>query len=175
MSSTATSSRDRHKRPATVYFHGVRMQKNDLDDLTLLSRPATSYPDSPEKARLESFPNKYSNREYLVEFNCPEFTSVCPMTGQPDFAKIIITYIPDLKCLESKSLKIYLFAFRNVGMFHEEITNRILDDLVAACQPRWARVRGLMNPRGGISIDVSAEYCRPGFERSRGESAVATK
>lgn len=175
MSSTATSSRDRHKRPVTVDLHGVRMQKNDLDNLTLLSRHAVSYPDSPEKARLESFPNKYPNRDYLVEFNCPEFTSVCPMTGQPDFAKIIITYIPDLKCLESKSLKIYLFAFRNVGMFHEEITNRILDDLVAACQPRWARVRGLMNPRGGISIDVSAEYCRPGFERPREESAVATK
>jgi 7-cyano-7-deazaguanine reductase len=141
------------------------MSQGDLADLTLLSKSGTVYPDRPDKARLESFPNKYQDRAYVVEFNCPEFTSLCPVTGQPDFARIVITYVPDLKCLESKSLKIYLFSFRNVGMFHEEITNRILDDLVAACQPRWARVRGLMNPRGGISIDVSAEYCKPGSER----------
>jgi 7-cyano-7-deazaguanine reductase len=144
---------------------GANMNKSDLEDLTLLSECVTSYPDSPEKTRLESFPNKYEHRDYVVKFDCPEFTSLCPVTGQPDFARITITYIPDLKCLESKSLKIYLFSFRNVGMFHEEITNRILDDLVTACNPRWARVQGLMNPRGGISIDVSAEYCKPGFER----------
>ncbi|MBI4964290.1 MAG: NADPH-dependent 7-cyano-7-deazaguanine reductase QueF [Desulfomonile tiedjei] len=143
------------------------MHKREFDDLTVLSKAGTVYPESPEKARLESFANKYANRNYVVEFNCPEFTSLCPVTGQPDFARIVITYVPDLKCLESKSLKIYLFSFRNAGMFHEEITNKILDDLVAACEPKWARVRGLMNPRGGISIDVSAEYCKPGFERPR--------
>lgn len=141
------------------------MSKENFADLTLLSKAGAPYPDRPEKTRLETFPNKYPNRDYVVEFNCPEFTSLCPVTGQPDFARIIITYVPDVKCLESKSLKIYLFSFRNVGMFHEEITNRILDDLVAKCEPKWARVRGLMNARGGISIDVSAEYCKPGFER----------
>jgi 7-cyano-7-deazaguanine reductase len=89
---------------------------------------------------------------------------MCPVTAQPDFAKIVITYVPDLRCLESKSLKLYLGSFRNVGMFHEEITNRILEDLVAACKPRWAQVRGIMNPRGGISIDVTAEYSRPDYK-----------
>jgi 7-cyano-7-deazaguanine reductase len=138
------------------------MSENTFDDLTILKRSGTVVTDAPEKAKLESFQNKYPARDYVVEFDCPEFTSVCPITGQPDFARIKITYIPDLKCLESKSLKLYLFSFRNVGMFHEEITNRILDDLVAAIGPRWARVRGFMNPRGGISIDVTAEYSKPG-------------
>jgi 7-cyano-7-deazaguanine reductase len=138
---------------------------DNYDDLTLLKRSGGPRPEAPERAKLESFPNKYPNRDYTVVFDCPEFTSLCPITGQPDFARITITYIPDLRCLESKSLKIYLFSFRNAGMFHEEITNRILDDLVAACQPRWARVRGVMNARGGISIDVSADYTKPGFHR----------
>jgi 7-cyano-7-deazaguanine reductase len=138
------------------------MSEEKFDDLTILKRSATVFAETPERAKLESFLNKYPSRDYVVEFGCPEFTSVCPITGQPDFARIKITYIPDLKCLESKSLKLYLFSFRNVGMFHEEITNRILDDLVAAIEPRWAQVRGFMNPRGGISIDVTAEYCKPG-------------
>jgi 7-cyano-7-deazaguanine reductase len=139
------------------------MAQDTFDDLTILRRSCTAVSDTPEQAKLESFPNKYPSRDYVVAFDCPEFTSVCPITGQPDFAKIKITYIPDLKCLESKSLKLYLFSFRNVGMFHEEITNRILDDFIKAIEPRWARVRGLMNARGGISIDVTAEYCKPGY------------
>jgi 7-cyano-7-deazaguanine reductase len=139
------------------------MSKLPYDDLTLLKRGSTVYPDAPEKAGLECFVNRYEQRDYRVEFDCPEFTSICPVTGQPDFAAIRITYIPGEKCIESKALKLYLMAFRNVGMFHEEITNRILDDVVAACQPRWARVRGLMNPRGGITIEVVAEYCQVGF------------
>ncbi len=133
-------------------------EKSESGELSLLGRGETDYPDSPDKACLETFDNRYPNREYVVEFDCPEFTSVCPVTGQPDFARIVITYIPHGLCLESKSLKLYLGSFRNTGMFHEEITNRILDDFVKACQPRWARVRGTMNPRGGISIDVTAEY-----------------
>jgi 7-cyano-7-deazaguanine reductase len=137
----------------------------DYQELTLLKQSRGPRPDSPDDAGLESFPNKYPSRDYYVVFDCPEFTSLCPITGQPDFARITITYIPHLKCLESKSLKFYLFSFRNVGMFHEEITNRILDDLVKACQPRWARVRGAMNSRGGISIDVTAEYSMPEFQR----------
>ncbi|MDQ7783350.1 MAG: preQ(1) synthase [Desulfomonilaceae bacterium] len=139
------------------------MPNDQFKDLSLLGAGPTSLPQKPEEAVLESFPNRYPKRDYTIEFTCPEFTSLCPLTKQPDFARIIITYIPDRKCLESKSLKFYLGSFRNVGMFHEEITNRILDDLVAACEPRWARVRGLMNPRGGISIEVTAEYGKPGY------------
>jgi 7-cyano-7-deazaguanine reductase len=150
------------------------MTEDKTNGLTILARSATGVPDTPEEAKLESFANKYPSRDYVVEFDCPEFTSVCPITGQPDFARIKITYVPHLKCLESKSLKLYLFSFRNVGMFHEEITNRILDDLVAAIEPRWARVRGFMNPRGGISIDVTAEYCKPGHTKPAAELNLAT-
>jgi 7-cyano-7-deazaguanine reductase len=140
------------------------MIQDPSEGLTILTRRGkTDYPDSPEKAKIETFANKYPTRDYVVEFDCPEFTSMCPITGQPDFARIHITYVPDLTCIESKSLKLYLFSFRNMGMFHEEITNRILDDLVAACQPRWAQVSGIMNPRGGISIDVTAQYRNPDF------------
>ncbi len=146
------------------------MADKDAEGLTLLRRGDGTLPDSPDKARLESFPNKYASRDYTIEFICPEFTSLCPVTGQPDFAHITITYIPDQRCLESKSLKLYLGSFRNTGMFHEEITNRILDDLVAACKPRWARVRGRMNPRGGISIEVTAEHRMQGFEPAQRES-----
>jgi len=141
------------------------MSEKVYKSLTLLKSSRARIPSSPDDARLESFPNKYPNREYNIEFDCPEFTSLCPVTGQPDFARIKIIYIPDEKCLESKSLKLYLCSFRNTGMFHEEITNRILDDLVAACEPRWARVIGMMNPRGGIAISVTAEYCRRGYKR----------
>jgi 7-cyano-7-deazaguanine reductase len=142
------------------------MSMKPHEDLTLLGKPGGEPPKRPDQATLESFPNKYPDRDYCVEFDCPEFTSLCPITGQPDFARIKITYIPDQKCLESKSLKFYLFSFRNVGMFHEEITNKILDDLVIACRPRWARVRGIMNPRGGISIDVTAEHTMEGYRHS---------
>ncbi|MGO9570364.1 MAG: preQ(1) synthase [Desulfomonilaceae bacterium] len=141
------------------------MTQDVFENLTVLKKGSTQYPNSPEKAKLDNFPNKYACRDYTIEFDCPEFTSLCPITGQPDFARISITYIPDLKCIESKSLKLYLFSFRTSGMFHEEITNRILDDLVAACEPRWARVRGVMNARGGISIEVTAEYSKSGFKR----------
>jgi len=139
------------------------MADNDFENLTALKRGGTRYPESPNDAPLEHFPNRYPHRDYVIEFHCPEFTSVCPVTGQPDFAVINITYVPDRRCLESKALKLYLFSFRNVGMFHEEITNKILEDVVAAIHPRWARVRGVMSPRGGISITVRAEHCEPGY------------
>ena len=143
------------------------MSQDDFSDLTILKKSQTDYTMPLGEAALETFPNRYSSRDYLVTFDCPEFTSLCPITGQPDFAHIYITYVPDQRCLESKSLKLYLFSFRNAGMFHEEITNRILDDIVAACRQRWARVKGVMNPRGGISIDVTAEYCKLGFNAPR--------
>jgi len=130
--------------------------KSHIKTLTLLGSSHTRYPDSPEKAKLESFRNAYTGRAYTVRFTCPEFTSRCPITDQPDFGAITIEYIPDRLCLESKSLKLYLFAFRNRNTFHEEAVNRILDDIVKAIKPRQARVLGVFNPRGGISITVDA-------------------
>lgn len=128
------------------------------EDLTLLGAGETVYPESPEDAKLETFDNRYPDRNYLIHFDCPEFTSLCPKTKQPDFAKIYVSYVPGKKCIESKSLKLYLFSFRNTGMFHENIVNKILEDLCTACEPVWMSVTGDMNVRGGISITVSAEY-----------------
>lgn len=132
--------------------------KRKYGGITLLKRSRTSFPDSPGKARLEAFENAYSGRDYWIEFDCPEFTSICPVTGQPDFGHIVIRYIPDKLCLESKSLKFYLFSFRNHGTFHEEAVNRILDDIVRTLRPRKALVTGNFNPRGGIAIKVEASY-----------------
>lgn len=144
---------------------GDALSKEQFEGLSLLKRSSTAYPATPDEARLETFPNAYASQDYTIEFDCPEFTSLCPVTHQPDFARIVITYIPDEKCIESKSLKLYLGSFRNTGMFHEEITNRILSDFVAACRPRWAQVKGAMNPRGGIAIVVTAEHVAPGYRR----------
>ena len=111
---------------------------------------------------LEAFENQHPERDYWVQFNCPEFTSLCPITGQPDFAEIKIMYIPDRRMVESKSLKLYLFSFRNHGDFHEDCVNTILDDLVKLMDPRYIVVLGLFVPRGGISIHPYANYGRPG-------------
>jgi 7-cyano-7-deazaguanine reductase len=118
----------------------------------------TEYPSTPEAAELETFANPSPGRDYTIVLDCPEFTTLCPITGQPDFARIEIKYIPAQKCIESKALKLYLFAFRNIGSFHEAVTNRILDDLVQAMQPRWIQVNGFFNARGGIAITVQAEH-----------------
>jgi len=126
--------------------------------LTILGKSKIKYPVSPDKAKLETFENKYPNRNYWISFDCPEFTSICPVTGQPDFGIITIRYIADKKCIESKSLKLYLFSFRNFATFHEEAVNKILDDIVKACKPRKASVTGEFLPRGGISISVEASY-----------------
>jgi 7-cyano-7-deazaguanine reductase len=128
------------------------------EGLTLLGRSRQRYPRSPDRARLETFRNRHPRRDYWVTFDCPEFTSLCPVTGQPDFGRITIRYIPDARCVESKSLKMYLFSYRNRGTFHEEAANRILDDLVKAAGPRKAVVTGVFNARGGISITVEAAY-----------------
>ncbi len=112
-------------------------------------RPAT---------RLETFPNPQPGRDYTIEFTCPEFTCLCPRTGQPDFATIRIAYVPDRKCVELKSLKLYLWSFRSEGHFHEAVTNRILDDLVRAVSPRTMRVVGDFYVRGGIHTVVTAEH-----------------
>ncbi len=127
-------------------------------DLTLLSVNERRYPASPDAARLETFDNLYPQNDYIVTFDCPEYTSLCPVTGQPDFGHIIIRYVPDKRCVESKSLKLYMFSFRNTNTFHEESVNRILSDFVAACAPRKAEVVGLFRPRGGIAINVKATF-----------------
>ena len=107
---------------------------------------------------LETFANPRPQRDFEINMECPEFTCVCPKTGQPDFATIRITYVPDKICLELKSLKLYLWSYRNEGTFHEAVTNKILDDLVAACQPRKMTVVGDFNVRGGIHTTVTATY-----------------
>ncbi len=111
---------------------------------------------------LETFENKHQENDYWVRFNCPEFTSLCPITGQPDFAEIRIAYIPDVKMVESKSLKLYLFSFRNHGDFHEDCVNTIMKDLIRLMDPRYIEVTGLFTPRGGISIYPYSNYGRPG-------------
>ncbi|MDB4755848.1 preQ(1) synthase [Pirellulaceae bacterium] len=107
---------------------------------------------------LETFENDFPDREYLIEINCPEFTSVCPKTGQPDFGTLTFSYVPDRKCVELKSLKIYLQRFRDQGIFYENVTNRILDDFVAAVKPRQVTLVASFSPRGGISSDITCSY-----------------
>lgn len=107
---------------------------------------------------LETFPNPRPEREYRIEIRCPEFTSICPKTGQPDFGTLIFLYAPAGRCVELKSLKLYLQSFRDRGIFYETVVNQILDDFVAACQPRWARVTGEFTPRGGITTTVRADH-----------------
>ncbi len=111
---------------------------------------------------LESFENKHPENDYWVKLNCPEFTSLCPITGQPDFAEIVISYIPATRMVESKSLKLYLFSFRNHGDFHEDCVNIIMKDLIRLMQPKYIEVTGLFTPRGGISIHPYANYGIPG-------------
>ncbi|MBE6368432.1 MAG: NADPH-dependent 7-cyano-7-deazaguanine reductase QueF [Lentisphaerae bacterium] len=135
-------------------------QKNAdrLKGLTLLNANEKRYPNAPEEARLETFENIHQDNDYVITFDCPEYTSLCPVTGQPDFGHIIIRYVPDKRCVESKSLKLYLFSFRNTNTFHEESVNRIMKDFIAACSPRKIEVVGLFRPRGGIAINVKATH-----------------
>ncbi|MGD2078431.1 MAG: preQ(1) synthase [Chloroflexota bacterium] len=126
---------------------------SDLDDLSLLGQGTTE----PTK-QLEVFPNHHPERDYTVTLVTDEFTCVCPATGQPDFARVTVNYIPDQKIVESKSLKLYYWSYRDEGVFHEHVTNVILDDLVAALNPRWCEVIAEFGVRGGISITVRAEY-----------------
>jgi 7-cyano-7-deazaguanine reductase len=107
---------------------------------------------------IEVFKNQYADKDYTVELNCPECTCICPKTGLPDFATVKVSYGPDKQCIELKSFKLYLICFRDVGIFHENLVNKILDDIVGACRPRWAKVEGVVTPRGGIQTTVKAEY-----------------
>lgn len=125
---------------------------SELDGISLLGNQNVAYPTDYNPNLLESFPNKHQDREYVVTFDCPEFTTLCPKTGQPDFGHIYISYIPRVEMVESKSLKLYLFSFRNHGDFHEDCVNIILNDLWNLMNPRYLEVKGLFMPRGGISI-----------------------
>ncbi len=136
--------------------------QREREGLTLLGNQGGKYPDDYCPQILETFENKHPDRDYFVKFNCPEFTSLCPITGQPDFATIYISYIPDIRMVESKSLKLYLFSFRNHGDFHEDCVNIILKDLVRLMDPRYIEVWGKFTPRGGISIDPYSNYGKPG-------------
>ena len=133
----------------------------EQDGLQLLGRK-TEYKMDYAPEVLETFENRHQDNDYWVQFNCPEFTSLCPITGQPDFAEIKIAYIPAERMVESKSLKLYLFSFRNHGDFHEDCVNTIMKDLVTLMHPKYIEVLGLFTPRGGISIYPYANYGQPG-------------
>ncbi len=137
------------------------MADRNSENLSLLGKK-TEYPRDYAPEILETFENKHSENDYWVRFNCPEFTSLCPVTGQPDFAEMHIEYIPNERMVESKSLKLYLFSFRNHGAFHEDCVNIIMKDLIALMQPRYIEVFGIFTPRGGISIHPFCNYGKPG-------------
>ena len=139
---SATVNRQNRQEPA---IFGLQMVRSDT-----MSSP-----------KIETFPNPRPGRDYEIAISAPEFTSVCPITGQPDFGEIRITYVPDERCIELKSLKLYIFDYRQRGIFYEAATNQILDDLVASCQPRRMTVVGDFTPRGGIGTIVTASYQAP--------------
>lgn len=141
------------------------MAKTKTPKLTLLGHSEAKVPASPAQARLETFPNP-ARRNYSIHFETDDFTSLCPVTGQADFARIDIDYVPDRLCVESKSLKFYLASYRNERAFNEAVTNRILDDFVRACAPRHAVVTAQFSARGGIALAVRAEYPDKNTKRS---------
>ena len=136
------------------------MRENE--GLKSLGSKNTTYITEYTPSLLECFSNRHPEYDYFVKFNCPEFTSLCPITGQPDFAAIYISYVPDEKLVESKSLKLYLFSFRNYGCFHEDIANTIMKDLIELLDPKYIEVWGKFLPRGGLSIDPYCNYGKPG-------------
>lgn len=140
------------------------MSEKKISGLSLLGNQAVNYNFDYQPEILEVFENKHPDNDYFVKFNCPEFTSLCPMTGQPDFATIYISYVPNKKMVESKSLKLYLFSFRNHGDFHEDCINIIMKDLIKLMDPRYIEVWGKFTPRGGISIDPYCNYGKKGTD-----------
>ena len=134
----------------------------EMEDVTLLGNKNVKYSMDYAPEMLQTFINKHQDNDYFVKFNCPEFTSLCPITGQPDFATVYISYVPDVKMVESKSLKLYLFSFRNHGDFHEDCMNIIMKDLIKLMDPKYIEVWGKFTPRGGISIYPYCNYGRPG-------------
>ena len=138
------------------------MRDPQQENLTLLGKNVPVYSDQYDPSVLETFMNRHPDHDYFVKFNCPEFTTLCPITGQPDFGSVTISYVPDQRMVESKSLKLYLFSFRRHGDFHEDCINVIMEDLKKLMDPKYIEVWGRFNPRGGISIDPYCNYGRPG-------------
>jgi 7-cyano-7-deazaguanine reductase len=136
------------------------MAEEIAESLTQLGKP-TAVPASPDAATLETVPNPHTGRQYLVRFTCPEFTSLCPVTGQPDFAHVVIDYVPEQLLLESKSLKLFLASFRNHGAFHEDCTLTVAQRLEAVVAPAWLRIGAYWYPRGGMPIDVFYQSGEP--------------
>jgi 7-cyano-7-deazaguanine reductase len=134
--------------------------------LALGSREVPASPPSQPSKRLDVFVNPAPERDYLLRFSIPEFTCLCPLTGQPDYAQFVIEMVPDRACVELKSLKNYFWSYRDEGAFHEKVTNAILDDLVAACGPRFVRVQAVWNVRGGIGTEIVAEHRAKGWKGS---------
>ena len=143
-----------NSHPNLPPYRGKGIQRLHLKQVTLYN---VSMPSQPSK-KLDTFPNPNPDRDYVISFECPEFTCLCPKTGQPDFATIRIEYVPDKLCVELKSLKLYLWSYRNEGAFHEAVTNKILDDLVEATKPRKMKVVGDFFVRGGIHTVITAEF-----------------
>lgn len=143
------------------------MRRSKNGRLTLLGRSDAELPKNPEEARLETFPNPAPRRDYRIHFETDDFSSLCPVTSQADYARIEIEYVPDRVCVESKSLKFYLASFRNQRAFNEAITNRIVDDFTTACAPRELIVTAQFSARGGIALTVRAEMKRPVQKRRR--------
>ena len=137
------------------------MSTRKEENLQMLGQKS-QYPTDYDPSVLETFENLHPDNDYWVQFNCPEFTTLCPITGQPDFAELKIMYLPDKRMVESKSLKLYLFSFRNHGDFHEDCVNTVMKDLIRLMDPKYIEVIGLFVPRGGISIYPYANYGRPG-------------
>jgi 7-cyano-7-deazaguanine reductase len=154
--SSKVAAIDLNRLPANV--HVAVAKRKRANQLTLLGKSDAKLPSSPAEARLETFPNPAPQRDYRIHFETDDFTSVCPVTGQPDFARIDIDYVADRLCVESKSLKFYLASYRNERAFNEAVTNRILDDFVKACAPREAVVTAQFSARGGIALTIRAEY-----------------
>ena len=140
----------------------VGRNKEETEVITLLGNQKTRYKSDYAPEVLETFVNKHQDNDYFIKFNCPEFTSLCPITGQPDFATVTISYVPNVKMVESKSLKLYLFSFRNHGDFHEDCMNIIMKDLIKLMDPKYIEVWGKFTPRGGISIDPYCNYGKRG-------------
>ena len=140
----------------------------ETEGLASLGAPTSYRFDNPDASILEAFPNRYPERNYVIEFEHPEFTSLCPMTGQPDFATIRVRYVPGERCVESKSFKLYMASYRNHGSFMESVTNKITDDLVSVLSPRRMTVEGFFNVRGGTGITVRVEYLDQGAEDKDG-------
>lgn len=147
-------------------------RKTKIEDLSHLGNKNTKYVFETTSEVLEAVLNSHEDRDYFVKFNCPEFTSLCPKTGQPDFATIYISYVPDKFIVESKSLKLYLFSYRNHGAFHEDCVNMIMEDLIKLLKPRYIEVWGKFLPRGGLSIDP---YCNYGKKGTKWESVAENR